>query len=332
MKDPKSQVRRHLDRLVSGLRDLLPLALQKWDVDAIHDARVSTRRLRAAIDVLGSTIPLPECRRFQKVLRKLRRKLGPLRDADVMTGHLREFAARSRFAHAAQWAQQRMEHRRTELHQCITEEYSYKQALADLSVWWTIPINADSLDEQASLLLADALPSQLAAFSDRAAALSPSATPHSHPVPAHDPHALRIAGKLLRYTIELAAVVGHNPPAKVFKTFKRLQDALGLWHDHVVLSDQVLRLTLEEQVALHDQSLYADVLSLARQACARAQFHLRQFSALWTRQGPTLRHEIEKLFPPRTPAVSLNPATPECTPGIPLVSDIPPRIQPLAEE
>src|SRR5439155_26632862 len=49
-----------------------------------------------------------------------------------------------------------------------------------------------------------------------------------------DPHELRIAGKLLRYTFEMLRFTrGHKPPANVVRTFKRMQDALGDWHDQV---------------------------------------------------------------------------------------------------
>src|SRR3954470_24134003 len=80
----------YLDELVENLRRLIPSAIRGNDADAIHDARVATRRLKAALDLLETAIDQRRLRPFAKTLRKLRRRLGPLRDLDVMGDHLRE--------------------------------------------------------------------------------------------------------------------------------------------------------------------------------------------------------------------------------------------------
>ena len=43
----------YLDGLVEQLQKDTPKALRAFDADAIHDARVATRRLRAATDLLA---------------------------------------------------------------------------------------------------------------------------------------------------------------------------------------------------------------------------------------------------------------------------------------
>src|SRR5688500_3745296 len=79
-----------LDQRVEALRGLVRRALRSWETDAVHHARVSTRRLRAAVDLLQRLLPEEPRRAFGKALRKLRRALGPLRDLDVMLIHLGE--------------------------------------------------------------------------------------------------------------------------------------------------------------------------------------------------------------------------------------------------
>jgi CHAD domain-containing protein len=69
-----------------------------------------------------------------------------------------------------------------------------------------------------------------------------------------DVHELRIDGKLLRYTLELAAPLGFGAPMPLLRAFKQLQDALGLWHDYVVLGEQTLRYALDQQLPLHNSS------------------------------------------------------------------------------
>ncbi len=70
-------------------------------------------------------------------------------------------------------------------------------------------------------LTANAVHLQLDAFAEHATAAG-----------GHDPHALRIAGKALRYTLEMAVESGRPLPAAVAKAFKRMQDALGALARH----------------------------------------------------------------------------------------------------
>jgi len=54
------------------------------DVEAVHDMRVASRRLRAAIDVFGSAFPSKEFDRFERDVKAVTRELGAARDLDVM--------------------------------------------------------------------------------------------------------------------------------------------------------------------------------------------------------------------------------------------------------
>ena len=52
-------------------------------------------------------------------------------------------------------------------------------------------------------------------------------------------HALRIAGKKLRYRAELLAALGQPKVKPLVKTLKEIQTTLGDWHDRSVLLHQV---------------------------------------------------------------------------------------------
>src|SRR5687768_14720757 len=93
----------YADGLMDALRRHVPKALGEWDGEAIHQARVATRRLKAALDLMRPVIPDKRHKPFARLLRNLRRRLGPLRDADVMLDHLRELAASPKSAAAATW-------------------------------------------------------------------------------------------------------------------------------------------------------------------------------------------------------------------------------------
>ena len=54
-------------------------AMKQWDAGAIHQSRVATRRLKAALDLLRPVLSDEHLTPFSKVSRKLRRRLGPMR-------------------------------------------------------------------------------------------------------------------------------------------------------------------------------------------------------------------------------------------------------------
>src|SRR5207249_3352290 len=59
----------YMDSLVEDVRGHVPDALKKWDADAIHDARVGTRRLKAAVDLMEPVLSKEHRKPFAKVLR-----------------------------------------------------------------------------------------------------------------------------------------------------------------------------------------------------------------------------------------------------------------------
>jgi CHAD domain-containing protein len=62
------------------------------DPDALHDMRVASRRLRAALSVFADAYDTPEYARLQKAIRKVTATLSRARDLDVMIGGLQRDA------------------------------------------------------------------------------------------------------------------------------------------------------------------------------------------------------------------------------------------------
>jgi hypothetical protein len=160
-------------------------------------------------------------------------------------------------------------------------------------------------------LLARVAPAQVRAFAARADHHAARKAP-SDDAP-DDVHELRVAGKLLRYTLELAEPLGHKVPRSVAKEFKSLQDALGLWHDYVVLAEQMLALAVEDGLAARRPDLFGQVLQLARVCWQRGERHLEKFRALWQQLGTDLADRAAGAFDPAatTPA----PTEPDDPPG-----------------
>ncbi|HEX8054266.1 MAG TPA: CHAD domain-containing protein [Thermoleophilaceae bacterium] len=57
--------------------------LDVTDIERVHDMRVATRRLRAALEIFAACFPKPEHRRVLKEVKRLADALGERRDPDV---------------------------------------------------------------------------------------------------------------------------------------------------------------------------------------------------------------------------------------------------------
>jgi CHAD domain-containing protein len=311
---------RYLDELVDALRRRVGPALREWDVEAIHRSRVATRRLKAAMDLLEPVLSDGGRREFSRVLRKLRRRLGPMRDVDVMLDHLGALARNQRHRAAAHWLMDRLRVEQARLRQKSLGAAPAPKVLGKLGAWWGIREQVEAAGAAVGGLLAASVQSQLEAFALRAAPAegtpavgnSSPAVGNSSGVPEadasaleadapavgemQDPHALRIAGKALRYTLEMAQEHGEELPAMVARSFKKMQDALGLWHDHVVLSERMLRISADALLAHHDAGMQGAILDLCRLTLRRSEQHLGDFSRLWLERGGELRAVIAAAF------------------------------------
>ncbi len=291
----------YLDTRVDELRKLTPAALRGEDTDAVHDARVATRRLKAAIDLLDPLLSSRCQRAFSKVSKSLRKQLGPLRDLDVMLEHLGKLSTPIHLA-ATTWLRARLDACRNAVVEAGKDETPPSRILARLGAWWGV--RQDILDgrEQISRLLTNSIHLQLTAFAEQARQLVEFLASDPATRARNDPHQLRIAGKSLRYTMEMAKEHGVNLPAAVMRQFKSMQECLGLWHDYIVLTERMLCETVDCDLALHDPGLQSQILKLAQLTLNKAQSELRKMANLWSRQGDDLSVRIRSAFPLTKPA------------------------------
>ena len=91
---PRSPGLKAKDSIAAAARKTLSFHFQKMlnneaetrrgeDIEALHDMRVATRRMRAALQVYGDYLDRQKLRPFAKSLRKIGRVLGAVRDLDV---------------------------------------------------------------------------------------------------------------------------------------------------------------------------------------------------------------------------------------------------------
>jgi CHAD domain-containing protein len=312
----------YLDGLVAELQRLVPLALRDWDEHAIHQSRVATRRLKAGVDLFRPVLSDEVRRPFAKVTRRLRRRLGPLRDLDVMLGHLGELSKNGRHRAAVAWLTRQLATQREKARGESLEDAPPGKVLAKLDGSWAA-VRGEILEaaQATDSLLAESIHLQLDAFAEQADRLlcPPGQRAGATAVP-QDVHQLRIAGKALRYTLEMAKEHRRPLDRGVMRTFKRMQEALGLWHDFVVMTEWAMRASLDGLLAHHDTAMQAGVLALARTTLSRAEQRLKKFGVLWAAVGKQLAETIRTSFPITQPApgaaaaavpcVSTEPATP----------------------
>jgi len=65
------------------------------DIEALHDMRVASRRLRSAMDMFGVCYPASQFKPLAKLARSLTRALGEVRDRDVLIESLERYAKKA---------------------------------------------------------------------------------------------------------------------------------------------------------------------------------------------------------------------------------------------
>lgn len=335
----------YLRRQVETLRATLPQARRELAGESVHDARVATRRLRAGLKLLEPVLPRQPARKLNRLGRTIRRELGPIRDADVMIGHLRSLKLPEKHRPAIQWMVTSLEARQEQARRDSKDWPAVEELLAKCEKRWLQLV--PQLEEVAAAvnhLLAESLHGQADRFTADADAIA-SGIDGDTPI---DPHQLRIDGKQLRYTVELATAHGVRFPATTLRRLKRLQDALGAWHDHVVLGTTAIELVQEQRLAYLDPARLRQATQLVQRLTRIAEQKMDAFRRLWLRHGHALVRGIRERVPldvrpgiaatdpsdPPAPAQATTaPRTdlgPVATPA-PAVSAAPPPATPPAE-
>ena len=213
------------------------------DPEALHDMRVATRRMRAAMKVFEGALP-ERAKWFREELRWVAGVLGEVRDLDVQIGRLetwrdeadeesseflgkildvirkRRTEARGRMLEALDSA--RYERLETSFGEMLRRGPGVERELAQG--------NGHSPEGEPVTSAAPALLStRYRKWSRAAKSLDESSPPESF-------HDLRKKGKRLRYALEFVSEVYGKPAEKVVKPLKTLQDDLGRHQDAVVAS------------------------------------------------------------------------------------------------
>ena len=230
-------LRFHLDRMLeheAGTR-------ADDDIEDLHDMRVATRRMRAALRVFEPYLDARALRPVERGLKRTGHMLGAVRDLDVFHEKtMRYLDSLPAERHGdldpllAVWAERRLEARAALLAYLDGDRYPrFVESLTGL------------LEDPAAVSLAfvddgEARPHRVghvlpAVLYDRVAAVwAYDDVIGGHDTPLVRFHRLRIAGKSLRYTFEFFEEVLGSQAKPLVSTTKEMQDHLGDLQDAVV--------------------------------------------------------------------------------------------------
>lgn len=229
----------HLTTLLSRLPDV-----REDDVEAIHDARVATRRLRGIAPVLAGDDPSESWQEIQRSIRAIGRALGKARDVDVSLELLEQIERRTPPAAPAVAAVRarlmpEQERRRRRLIKKLERE--------DIAALERLPSALSATNGYArwrTRRRGRSLAAALAEHADEAQAAIAHSSAVYFPRRAH---AVRVAVKKLRYLAELLDREDEERrPA--LRALRRAQDALGDLHDREVLAERVKRMLQRESM------------------------------------------------------------------------------------
>jgi CHAD domain-containing protein len=280
---PLADAARHvLTVRLEVVRDHLPKALHEADKDPehVHQLRVGTRRAGAALQIFESCLPSQEFKRAKKRLRALRRAAGAARDWDVFreslgSGPARGATQRPGFDFLAGYATgQRLaaqEHLRTV---CADEPFAFDRLLAETAA----AVRPPDDDQETLADLARPLLSELLGNLDARA---------SEDLENYDNlHQVRIAGKRLRYAMEVFAVCFAGAFREtLYPAVEEMQEILGNANDSHVAGQRLeaLRRQLQASRSPDWKRFRPGLDALVRFHRQRLPKERRNFLAWWRR-------------------------------------------------
>jgi CHAD domain-containing protein len=274
--------RRVLTVRLEVVRDYLPKAVYEADRDPenVHQLRVGTRRARAALDIFALCLPDKEYRAARKQLRRIRRDAGEARDWDVFLASLQEWRPRSDKQRAgldflAGYAAGRRAAAQAGLEQLGADSpFEFDRLVAGTVAAVHRPHGAaHTLAGLARPLLADRLRDL-----DEAAARD---------LDDYDKlHQVRIAGKRLRYAMEVFAdCFGARFREELYPAVEEMQEVLGNANDSHVAATRLgdLRTGLRARMPEEWKRYRPGVEALLRYHQKRVPRERQRFLDWWQR-------------------------------------------------
>ena len=257
---------------------MLPGTL-KGNVEALHDLRVASRRLRAALGIYSTAFAPKAARSLLRSAKALTSALGPVRDLDVQLGAL-EKASEGLVKTEREGLRRvirrlkRLRLRERRIMRRQLRRWSGKRFNAELEKTLLEPLPDAPLSTFAGVITT---------AWERVAIFWPVV---QDPGKVAELHEMRIVTKRLRYTLELFAPTLPEAKAALVKPLTQIQEHLGQIHDLDVLLpllEQGLR--REKRRKRAGKKAAAGLSHVIAQTVAERVRLYEEFIALWSAHG-----------------------------------------------
>jgi len=236
--------------LFKKLSQLLGQNATRPHPEAVHDLRTISRRVEALLDALA-TEPDRNQRKLLRRLKRLRRRAGRVRDIDVQIIALRTLKIgrdSGRKAQLARHLNDRRSRRERKLQKALDPETirNLRRRLTRVERAILAPLPARK--PAAAIATASSAPAQPAPREEvqpvsLALRMFATIARQQGAFTEATLHRFRTRSKRVRYVAEMA---GDDPEAKrIVSQIKRMQDAIGDWHDWLTLSQTAQKLFAE---------------------------------------------------------------------------------------
>lgn len=226
------------------LEQCLDFSSSEDPVDAVHDLRVASRRLRAFGAVFRDAVGAKVHARLEKRLRRVAKAAGALRDSDVQIGLLEGRAARASGARERAGLEHLLEELERERWRAArkAEKRLRKVDLEALSSAVTRAAR-DASTHLASNVAQQRYAAEL--LLQRVANAAEQTPPNDGGEHAAQLHRLRIRVKELRYALELFEPLLGPTYALLYERATAVHELLGTHHDLAILGELVGKRSLE---------------------------------------------------------------------------------------
>jgi CHAD domain-containing protein len=272
------------------------------DIEALHDMRVATRRLRAAFQVFGEAFEPGALKDYLKGLRATGRALGGVRDLDVFLDKTRLYLdalpeeRRQGLDPLVQELETQREDKRVAMLDYLDSQ-DYHTFKRQFNIFLSTPgagIQHFGQDEPEPRLVSELAP---VLIYTRLAAVR-AYDPFIADVHLETLHALRIEFRKLRYAVEFFSEVLGKPVENVIEEFKRLQEHLGDLNDANV-AGQIVGAVIQK---MGKEAGMEDMEPVHTYQAARVEERDRlveSFPAVWARFNSTdLRRRLAEALAP----------------------------------
>lgn len=214
------------------------------DIEDVHQARVASRRLRAAMRMFRDCFDAKQLKRWRKEIRRTTTKLGDARDADVqieflsdVLDSLEERACRPGIARLLV----KTEQKRERLQPGVLKAVGRLQSSGILDEMQAVAkrMLSEAKGREVTVRSPAALDQAEHHVLDNLNRLLPYEESLARPEATERHHAMRIAAKRLRYTVEIAKPLYPKQLDGAVTAIKKLQSLLGDVHDCDVWRDRL---------------------------------------------------------------------------------------------